>query len=53
MTLMDKLWQKIKVASGACAANVQLDDLKDYLERESKQPESRRSLSTMPTGLTS
>jgi hypothetical protein len=30
---MDTLWQKVKIATGACAGNVQLSDLHDYLEK--------------------
>ena len=33
MDFMDKLWQKVKIATGACAGNVQLSDLHDYLEK--------------------
>ena len=30
---VDKLWTKVKKATGACAANQNLDDIKDYLKR--------------------
>ena len=33
MNLMDELWHKLKVITGACASNVQLNDLKDYLKK--------------------
>ena len=33
MDFMDKLWLKVKIAAGACAGNVQLSDLHDYLEK--------------------
>jgi hypothetical protein len=33
MTLMGSLWHKLRVITGACAANVTVDDMKDYFER--------------------
>jgi hypothetical protein len=39
MDLLDGLWQKLMVATGACASNVNLETLQDYLDRGQKVAE--------------